>query len=309
MEGHEQSFNIQFVSNITGINPHTIRAWEKRYKAIEPHRDHNGRRLYTNEDINHLSLLNKLVKMGNSISDIASLSIDELNEIGQKYSTANKMNEKVNVNFDYQSSLKNIYMGLDFFKLDVINHELDKCATELRGVDFALNIIAPILAKIRSLKEENRITRDQRIQLYLILKSHLIKKIYKTNINNNNKKRVIIAGAQGDLNELGSMLVTILFLDQGYDVDFLGGNVEDEFLGKICSQFKPDLLFIGLNYSHESQAVFLSKEKYLETVNQYLTNKTRVMIGAYDVCFKLPNIDFECFTDFKEIQEAIKRNL
>jgi DNA-binding transcriptional MerR regulator len=58
-----QTYNIQFVANITGINPHTIRAWEKRYQAILPQRDHNGRRLYSNSDIDRLSTLHKLVKM------------------------------------------------------------------------------------------------------------------------------------------------------------------------------------------------------------------------------------------------------
>ena len=54
-------YSIQFVANVTGINPHTIRAWEKRYGVTNPVRDKNGRRLYSDNEIQRLDLLNKLV--------------------------------------------------------------------------------------------------------------------------------------------------------------------------------------------------------------------------------------------------------
>jgi MerR family transcriptional regulator, light-induced transcriptional regulator len=301
----DQAFNIQFVSNITGINPHTIRAWEKRYQAIEPGRDHNGRRLYTNTDIERLNALNKLVRMGNSISDIATLSSEELNRIGEQFAVQNKVTKKFTGNFDYENTIKNIYLGLKFFKLDIVNHELNKAANELSAVDFALNIVAPIITNIRNLKKTNSLGKEERIQIYLILKSHLIKKIYQTNVNNNLKQKVIIAAAAGALNELGSMLATILFLDKGYEVEFLGGNVESESLGKIAAQFKPDIVFIGLNYSHEPEQTMADKGQYLEVVNQYLNIQTKVMIGAYDVCFNLPNMDYECFLEFVDIHRSL----
>ena len=303
METQNQNFNIQFVANITGINPHTIRAWEKRYEAIKPERDHNGRRLYNSDDIERLTVLNNLVKMGNSISDIAALSSEELQNIGEQYSHKVSQTQKSKVNFDYQNTLKSINMALEFFKLDVINHELAKAAQDLSSLDFALRIASPLLTKIREIKQANKLTREQRTQVYLILKSDLIKKIYQTRTFDGVKKKVVIAAAPGDLNELGSMLVTILFLEKGYEVDFLGGNVDEDALGKITAQFKPDILFIGLNYSHIDTGI--NKDQYLSVVNQHLTSKTRLMIGAYDVCFKVPNIDDECILDFNDLFNKI----
>lgn len=305
MQTQDQTFNIQFVANITGINPHTIRAWEKRYNAIIPQRDHNGRRLYSNTDINRLSALNKLVKMGNSISDIAALTHDKLNEIGEQYTDAFQVNDKKYINFDYEKSLESISMGLDFFKLDVINHELNKASQDLSSVDFALNIVSPIISKIRLMRTNDQLSKDKRVQMYLILRSHLIKKIYQTKVESNATKKVVVAAAKGELNELGSMLATILLLDKGYDVDFLGGNVEGEYVGKICSQFKPDMVFIGLNYSHTAFSSVMDKENYLETVNQYLTMQTKVMVGAYEFCFNLPSLDHECILDFKNFYKSL----
>ena len=40
-------YNIKAVSNILGIQPSTLRAWERRYHIIAPKRNHAGHRLYT----------------------------------------------------------------------------------------------------------------------------------------------------------------------------------------------------------------------------------------------------------------------
>lgn len=302
-----QTYNIQFVANITGINPHTIRAWEKRYQAILPQRDHNGRRLYSNSDIDRLSTLHKLVKMGNSISDIASLSSQQLIEIGEQYSDVFEIKDESNKNYDFEGSLKNIMMGLDFFKLDVINHELQKAAHDLSSVDFALKIASPIIEKIRVMKKNETLDKDKRLQVYLLLKSQMIKKIFHTKANAGQTKKVVVAAAEGELNELGSMLATILFLDVGLDVDFLGANVNENHLGTICSQIKPDILFVGINYSHESDKQNLDKGYYLETLGQYMTPQTKVMVGAYDVCFNIPNFEHECVLDFEDLHRSLNK--
>lgn len=243
--------------------------------------------------------------MGNSISDIATLSSEKLTEIGEQYSDVLEIKDRTNKNYDFESSLKNIMLGLDFFKLDVINHELHKAAQDLSSVDFALRIAAPMIEKIRVLKKNNVLDKDKRLQVYLLLKSQMIKKIFHSKNNNGNNKKVVIAAAEGELNELGSMLATILFLDKGHDVDFLGANVNENHLGTICSQIKPDLLFVGMNYTHESDRQNQDKGFFLETVGQYLTQKTKVMVGAYDVCFNIPNFDYECILDFEDLHRNL----
>ena len=42
---------IRAVANLTGINPVTLRAWERRYNLITPKRTPKGHRLYSENDI------------------------------------------------------------------------------------------------------------------------------------------------------------------------------------------------------------------------------------------------------------------
>jgi DNA-binding transcriptional MerR regulator/methylmalonyl-CoA mutase cobalamin-binding subunit len=51
-------FPIRTVSELTGINAITLRAWERRYGLLEPVRKASGHRLYTQE---HIDLINRVV--------------------------------------------------------------------------------------------------------------------------------------------------------------------------------------------------------------------------------------------------------
>ena len=48
---NDPKFSIKTVSVRTGIRPVTLRAWERRYDLLEPHRAENHYRLYSERDI------------------------------------------------------------------------------------------------------------------------------------------------------------------------------------------------------------------------------------------------------------------
>ena len=58
---------IKVVSRRTGLTPHVIRAWEKRYHAVTPKRTRTNRRVYTDEDVERLLLLRRATLAGRSI--------------------------------------------------------------------------------------------------------------------------------------------------------------------------------------------------------------------------------------------------
>lgn len=61
-------FPIRVVSRLTGINPVTIRAWERRYRLIRPERTPGGHRLYSRADVELLRAASRLIDQGVSIS-------------------------------------------------------------------------------------------------------------------------------------------------------------------------------------------------------------------------------------------------
>lgn len=71
-------YRIGTVSKLTGVDPHTIRAWERRYRAIVPRRTDGGTRLYGDGDVHRLRLLKAVTDAGDAIGVVANLSDGDL---------------------------------------------------------------------------------------------------------------------------------------------------------------------------------------------------------------------------------------
>ena len=71
-------YGIGAVARLTGLTDHTIRVWERRYSAVVTARAPNGRRQYTEADVQKLSLLKSLTDHDIPISHVAGESLAEL---------------------------------------------------------------------------------------------------------------------------------------------------------------------------------------------------------------------------------------
>ena len=66
-------FPIRIVSNETGVNSITLRAWERRYGLITPRRTAKGHRLYTEQDIRLIRRVVSLLNRGIPISQAQAI--------------------------------------------------------------------------------------------------------------------------------------------------------------------------------------------------------------------------------------------
>ncbi|TVP44360.1 MAG: MerR family transcriptional regulator [Gemmatimonadales bacterium] len=72
---------MRVVVRRTGLNASLLRAWERRYGAVDPGRSDGGQRLYSEDDIRKLSLLREAVDAGHNISQVAELSLEGLRDL------------------------------------------------------------------------------------------------------------------------------------------------------------------------------------------------------------------------------------
>ncbi len=75
------TYSIKAVAEATGLTVETLRAWERRYRVIEPRRGTGGHRLYTANDVSRLRRLRETTARGHPISKIAHLSNDALSRL------------------------------------------------------------------------------------------------------------------------------------------------------------------------------------------------------------------------------------
>jgi len=66
-------YPIREVSKLTGVNPVTLRAWQRRYGLIQPARTETGHRLYSDDDVSKIREILCLLEQGISIGQTRSL--------------------------------------------------------------------------------------------------------------------------------------------------------------------------------------------------------------------------------------------
>ncbi len=69
-----ETYPLGAVARLTGLSPHVLRAWERRYGAVHPLRTEGGTRRYREADVVRLRLLQAMVRAGHPIGDVARLS-------------------------------------------------------------------------------------------------------------------------------------------------------------------------------------------------------------------------------------------
>jgi len=80
-ESHVAKHKIGAVASLSGVPTPTLRVWEQRYSAFEPHKSQGQHRLYTDEDVLRATLMKRLTDRSHAISSIAGLSSKELNAL------------------------------------------------------------------------------------------------------------------------------------------------------------------------------------------------------------------------------------
>ncbi len=281
-KNNTEGFSIQFVSQVTGINVHTLRAWEKRYDAVVPRRNEKGKRLYSDADISRLKKIVFLVNMGSSVSDIARLDTERLVELEKQYDTKSEAVKpaKLIPQVDINSTLQNLVMALNGYKLDIISHELAKVKESLGPRDFALSILAPLLGEVGDLVDNKMLSIAQEHALSAIIKFHVGHMLFKhmeeadkVDIN------IIISAPEGELHEFGIMIASLLCCHYNLKFFYLGPNMPADALAEACNQIGAEIVIIGVSKVFDSRPGG-ALDDFVSTLSGELADSTSLWIGG-----------------------------
>src|SRR5512145_2591390 len=84
---------MRVVTRRTGLSADMLRAWERRHEVVTPSRSANGRRLYSDTDIERLGLLYRATLAGRSIGQVAGLSTAQLAALVRKDAEAERASD------------------------------------------------------------------------------------------------------------------------------------------------------------------------------------------------------------------------
>lgn len=275
-----QYFNIQMASQLSGLRSATIRAWEKRYQVVTPERAENKHRLYSELDIEKLTLLAELTELGQNIGKIAKLDLEELKRV---YETVMKKPyeqrdfsgaSRDKLNFD--KTLTNLSLAISNFKLDIIFHELIKIKNILTIEEIALSTLPFIFEMIDKKLNKGDITRGEVKILEHLIQQHFASLLLQTD-QKSLENAFIIASSCPTLSQRSLLIAELLFTAQKrphLTVEYLS----PKELALTMTNLKITSLFL---YANEYQlTIDQNLDQYLDELARFLTFSPQIIISG-----------------------------
>ncbi len=210
-------YPIGAVAKLTGIAVETLRAWERRYRIVDPGRDGRGR-MYSEADVRKLRLLRKLVDHGHAIGRLATLGEDDLRALetdpGERMSPAAHRSEGV-------PGLQDLTSALERFDGPLVQRELQRFATLMPPRPFVREVVLPLLRLVGvawcrgglSIAQEHLASATIRSLLGSLLRLHAPEEPRVT---------LVFATPPGERHELGLLAAAMLAVAGGLGAVYLG---------------------------------------------------------------------------------------
>lgn len=221
---YKDAYPIRTVSALTGINPITLRTWERRYHLIEPVRTPKGHRLYTKEHIAMLSRVVELLERGIPISRItyAAITEDNATAVTQEQLFWRRMIERMigAISKFNESVLENTYNeAMSLYPIETVTKKL----------------LLPMLEKLGRRWESGEGTIAEEHFFGVYLRNKLGARFH-------HKKRLenaptfVTACIPGERHEIGLLLFALSAYDNGYRCILLGADIPLAELPKAVTQ-------------------------------------------------------------------------
>jgi MerR family transcriptional regulator, light-induced transcriptional regulator len=279
-----QYFNIQVASQLSGVASATIRAWEKRYHAVKPERGDNKHRLYSEKDIEKLSLLSRLTELGQSIGKIAHLETEELKNI---YSTLlhKPYDEKELVipsqeTLNIEEVLANFHLAIAAYKLDILSHEFEKTRDRLGPRSLCLDVLVPLYQQIGAKVDSGELSVAQEHALSAIASFHMgqvIGRHYQKSFQRTDL--ILIATPEGEFHEIGILASALLCVHHGLKFIFLGRSMPSEALAQAANALDATAILLGITKSTDLTHTNTFQD-YLANLESLLKKKPSIWVGG-----------------------------
>jgi DNA-binding transcriptional MerR regulator len=87
-------YSISEVAGKFDLAPSALRFWEKEFDTIKPFKNNKGNRYYTQQDIEHIALINHLVKeRGMTLKGAKAKIKENRDEVAHNYEIVQKLQE------------------------------------------------------------------------------------------------------------------------------------------------------------------------------------------------------------------------
>ena len=210
---------IREVSRLTGVNAVTLRAWERRYGLLKPHRTPKGHRLYSEEHVRQIRVITDWINRGVSVSKVRKLLEESVPVPEPAVSVSDESVWDI-----YQHRFIAALKALNEQRLDSV---FNQAMAEYPSDTVIKRLFEPMLGKLQGAWQGLYGDRLEERFLENFLRTRIGLKLYNTNrqAQANEGCRVIFLTLPGEVAEMELLLLSLSAASHGSMVHYLGAGI------------------------------------------------------------------------------------
>jgi len=241
-------YPIRVVARRVGVNEITVRAWERRYGAVTPARSAGGQRLFSDADVERLTLLRVLTAQGTAISALATLTTPALRalapaEAARTADTSHPIEApSPRARARDLVACERAIVALD---VDRLHAMLMRLVLERGPLPFLEEVASPICAWIGDEWSEGRLTEAQERSASDVLR-RVLGFILQTLRRERRARHVVLTTLAGERHEFGAMMAGIVAAYDGWSYSYLGPDLPAAAIGAAVKRVDARLVAVSI---------------------------------------------------------------
>ncbi len=265
-------YPISAVAKLTGIPLDTLRAWERRYRVVVPQRA-AGRRVYSEEQIERLLLLRRVVNQGHSIGLASKMADRQLRGLLDKSAalgegSISKAKETTDI-------LTPVFRALERFDYAGTDREINRLAVSIPSPsDFIHQVALPLMHSVGQRWHEGKSSIAQEHILTRQLSS-LLTSLLRTYSRSDPPARVLLATPRNERHEFPILAAAMLTVVAGLGVFYLGTDLPAADIVLAARRTDADAVLLSVSVTPGSDTV-----AELNQISRKLPRATSLWLGG-----------------------------
>lgn len=239
---------VRIVAQRTGLTPDVLRAWERRYGAVMPVRSPGGQRLYSNSDLERLTLLARASRSGRQIGQLVPLPNEEIARLID--GDERESRERVGLGPDkpaIESYLSTALIAVEEFDAHRLEQTLRSAILRMPVDEVLDQVMGPLLFTVGSLWHQGLLSPANEHLATTTIRRVLVW-MADLSVPDTGAPMIVVGTPANQLHELGAMLAATVAAGNGWRVAYLGPNLPADELARAVRHARADALALSIVY-------------------------------------------------------------
>ncbi|HVP50353.1 MAG TPA: B12-binding domain-containing protein [Candidatus Bathyarchaeia archaeon] len=272
----ENLYPIRAVSKLIGVPVDTIRSWERRHGLVSPLRGPGGGRMFSDEQVQRLTLVRDALAKGFSVGQLAKVDDEELRLLGRMPDVhALESEERFEMAVAANQLLAPLIQAIEQFDYTAAEREVNRLAAAMADPrDIVHEIALPLMKTVGDRWHEGTITIAQEHMVTALL-TGLLASMLRAYGNPNPAVKVLMATPENEHHGFGILAAAMLTAAKGMGALHLGANLPASEIVLAAKKTSADAVLLGVCGANPDKVIAA-----MEEIRKGLRGRIQMWIGG-----------------------------